>query len=225
MIREVAKGDGSIGQLLGYHYLWAWAVRLVGTDEQIKSVEERYTRNNYFFSGAVNLRDEDLVITDENDELVFHGRKSFSTGNKISDLTVLDGVLRGTDKHVFAIVPSQQGLIEFGNNWDNLGQRLTQSGSVTIDGIRVPWEEAAGYVDKEFQPLVYNTLNVPTIQLVFANSYLGITQAALDAALSYTTTKTRPWPYGGDNRSRPRRSSTSWIPTASCTPRCKRPKP
>ncbi|OXM43897.1 monooxygenase, partial [Amycolatopsis thailandensis] len=23
--REVARGDGSIGQLLGYHYLWAWA--------------------------------------------------------------------------------------------------------------------------------------------------------------------------------------------------------
>ena len=34
MTREwVAKADGSIGQLLGYHYLWFWAARLVGTRE------------------------------------------------------------------------------------------------------------------------------------------------------------------------------------------------
>ncbi|GAA1398479.1 hypothetical protein GCM10009613_52700 [Pseudonocardia kongjuensis] len=30
VIREVAAGDGSIGQLLGYHLLWFWAARLVG---------------------------------------------------------------------------------------------------------------------------------------------------------------------------------------------------
>ena len=29
-------------------------------------------------------------------------------------------------------------------------------------------------MDKAFQPRVYNTLNVPTIQLVFVNFYLGI---------------------------------------------------
>nr|WP_211896422.1 acyl-CoA dehydrogenase family protein [Saccharopolyspora erythraea] len=198
--RAVAAGDGSIGQLLGYHYLWAWAVRLVGTPEQIAAVEELYTTNDHFFGGAVNPRDHDLVITDEGDDLVYNGRKSFSTGSKVSDLTVLEGVIEGTDKHVFAIVPSQQDGIVFNDDWDNLGQRLTESGSVEIRGVRVPWESAAGYVDKQFQPLTYNTLNLPTIQLVFANFYLGIAQGALRYATSYTTEKTRPWPYGGDNK-------------------------
>ncbi|MEU6130225.1 acyl-CoA dehydrogenase family protein [Saccharopolyspora sp. NPDC047091] len=201
VIREVAQGDGSIGQLLGYHYLWAWAVRLVGTDAQIDAVERLYTENDLFFGGAVNPRDSDVVITDEGDEIVYTGRKSFSTGGKVSDLTVLEGVLDGTDKHIFAIVPSDQEAIVFGDDWDNLGQRLTESGSVEIRGVRVPWESAAGYVDKEFQPLVYNTLNTPTIQLVFANFYLGIAQGALDAATAYTRDKTRPWPYGGDDKS------------------------
>jgi alkylation response protein AidB-like acyl-CoA dehydrogenase len=194
--REIAKGDGSIGQLLGYHYLWAWAARLVATDDQIASVEELYTRNNLFFGGAVNPRDNDLTVRDEGDEIVFNGRKSFSTGSKVSDLTVLEG----TDKHIFAIVPSQQQGIVFNDDWDNLGQRLTESGSVEIRDVRVTWEQAAGYVDKEFRPLTYNTLNVPTIQLVFANFYLGIAQGALDAATAYTRDKTRPWPYGGDNK-------------------------
>ncbi len=203
VVRAVAAGDGSIGQLLGYHYLWAWAARLVGTPEQIAAVEQLYTENNFFFGGAVNPRDDDLVITVEGDELVFTGRKSFSTGGRISDLTVLEGVIEGTDKHVFAIVPTAQDAIVFAGDWDNLGQRLTESGAVEINGVRVPWESAAGYVKQadgsfEFQPRVYNTLNVPLIQIIFANFYIGIAEGALKTAATYTRDTTRAWPYAGD---------------------------
>jgi alkylation response protein AidB-like acyl-CoA dehydrogenase len=200
VIRAVARGDGSIGQVLGYHYLWAWAARLVGTDEQIAAIEELYTANDYVFGGAVNPRDSDLVIREDGDDLVFSGRKSFSTGGQISDLTVLEGVLEGTETHIFAIVLTAQEGIVFGNDWDNLGQRLTESGSVEIRDVRVPWAAAAGFVDRVFQPLTYNTLNVPTIQLVFANFYLGIAQGALETASAYTRSTTRPWPYGGDDK-------------------------
>jgi alkylation response protein AidB-like acyl-CoA dehydrogenase len=202
VIRIVARGDGSIGQLLGYHYLWAWAARLVGTDEQIAAVEELYTTNNFLFGGAVNPRDSDLTVVEEGDELVFTGNKSFSTGGQVADLTVLEGVLAGTDTHIFAIVPTDQPGIVFGDDWDNLGQRLTEFGSVAIQGVRVPWAAAAGFVEKVFQPLIYNTLNVPAIQLVFTNFYLGITQGALETASAYTRTSTRAWPYGGDNKDR-----------------------
>ena len=201
VIRAVARGDGSIGQVLGYHYLWAWAARLVATDDQIAAVEELYTRNAFLFGGAVNPRDSDLTIREEGDELVYSGRKSFSTGGQISDLTVLEGVLEGTDTHIFAIVPTAQDGIVFADDWDSLGQRLTESGSVEIRDVRVPWTDAAGFVDRQFQPLVYNTLNVPAIQLVFANFYLGIAQGALETASAYTRSRTRPWPYGGDNKS------------------------
>lgn len=202
VIRTVARGDGSIGQVLGYHYLWAWAARLVATDEQITAVEELYTSNNFLFGGAVNPRDSDLTIREDGDDLVFSGRKSFSTGGQISDLTVLEGVLDGTDTHIFAIVPTAQEGIVFGGDWDSLGQRLTESGSVEIRDVRVPWASAAGFVEREFTPLVYNTLNVPTIQLVFANFYLGIAQGALETASAYTRTTTRAWPYGGDDKER-----------------------
>ncbi|MFJ4997257.1 acyl-CoA dehydrogenase family protein [Microbacterium sp. NPDC088619] len=200
VIRAVARGDGSLGQVLGYHYLWAWAARLVGTEEQIAAVEELYTANDLVFGGAVNPRDSDLVVREDGDDLVFSGRKSFSTGGQISDLTVLEGVLEGTETHIFAIVPTAQEGIVFANDWDNLGQRLTESGSVEIRDVRVPWSAAAGFVDRVFQPLTYNTLNVPTIQLVFANFYLGIAQGALETASAYTRSTTRPWPYGGDDK-------------------------
>lgn len=207
VIRTISRGDGSIGQLLGYHYLWAWAARLVATDGQIAAVEELYTSGNLLFGGAVNPRDGDLTISEDGDELVFNGRKSFSTGGRISDLTVLEGVLEGSDTHIFAIVPTETPGIAFAGDWDNLGQRLTESGSVEIRDVRIGWASAAGFTGRVFQPLVYNTLNVPTIQLVFANLYLGIAQGALDTAAEYTRTTTRAWPYGGDDKER---ASEEW---------------
>ncbi|MEU0306224.1 acyl-CoA dehydrogenase family protein [Streptomyces cyaneofuscatus] len=197
VIREVAKADGSIGQLLGYHYLWNWAARLVGTREQWEHVEVEAVRQTWFFGGAVNPRDSDVVVTEDGDDLVFTGAKTFSTGSKVSDVTVLEGVLEGTDQHIFAIVPSDSEGLVFHDDWDNIGQRLTESGGVTIDGVRTPWASAAGYVDKEFRPRVYNTLNVPTIQLVFISFYLGIAVGALETAATYTRTKARSWLHGG----------------------------
>ncbi|MFE9050353.1 acyl-CoA dehydrogenase family protein [Streptomyces rubiginosohelvolus] len=197
VIREVAKADGSIGQLLGYHYLWNWAARLVGTREQWEHVEAEAVRHTWFFGGAVNPRDSDVVVTEDSDDLVFTGAKTFSTGSKVSDVTVLEGVLEGTDRHIFAIVPSDSPGLTFHDDWDNIGQRLTESGGVTIDGVRTPWASAAGYVDKEFRPRVYNTLNVPTIQLVFISFYLGIAAGALETAATYTRTKARSWLHGG----------------------------
>ncbi|GAY08200.1 acyl-CoA dehydrogenase family protein [Pseudonocardia sp. N23] len=200
VVREIAAADGSIGQLLGYHYLWNWAARLVGTPEQIEAVEADAARNRWFFGGAVNPRDSDVRIRDEGDRIVFNGRKSFSTGSKVSDVTVLEGVLEGTDTHVFAIVPSDQPGITFHDDWDNIGQRLTESGGVTISEVGVPWAAAAGFVGKTFQPRVYNTLNVPTIQLVFVSFYLGIARGALETATGYTRTQSRSWLHGGHDR-------------------------
>ena len=192
VIRTVAAADGSIGQLLGYHLLWFWAARLVGTPEQIEAVEADATKNKWFFGGAVNPRDNDVAVTDEGDTIVFDGAKSFSTGSRVSDVTVLEGALQD-GQHVFAIVPSNIEGLTFHDDWDNIGLRQTESGSVTIDKVRVDWASAAGFVDKAFQPRVYNTLNVPTIQLVFINFYLGIARGALEEAASYTKTKTRAW--------------------------------
>lgn len=77
LIREVAKTDGSLGMLLGYHLLWSTTANVVGTEEQQDSIQEVIIRNNYFVGGAVNPRDNDLKITSEGDELVFDGFKNF----------------------------------------------------------------------------------------------------------------------------------------------------
>jgi alkylation response protein AidB-like acyl-CoA dehydrogenase len=113
VIREVAKGDGSIGMLLGYHLLWSTTANLVGNNEQRDRFQKLIIENNYFVGGAVNVRDNDTKITDHGDHLTFDGFKNFNTGGVVSDLTVLEGVYSGTENHIFALVPTVQEGIQF----------------------------------------------------------------------------------------------------------------
>ena len=202
VIRRVAEGDGSIGQLLGYHYLWSQLPAFFGTPDQARDIIGEATREAWFFGGAVNPRDADLVAVDQGDHLVVSGHKTFSTGSKVSDVTWLEAAVDGHEDHVFALVASDDPAITFHDGWDALGQRLTESGSVTVQDAVVPWTAALGWVDKAFRPHVYNTLCLVAIQLVFTSFYLGIASGGLQTALEYTRARTRPWPYGGDDRER-----------------------
>ena len=206
VIREVAKGDGSLGMLLGYHLLWSTTANVVGSDDQADAIQQVICENDYYIGGAVNPRDNDLRITSEGDEIVFNGFKNFNTGGVISDLTVLEGVLDGTGDHIFTLVTTDQPGMQFQHNWDSIGMRLTESGSVRLDNIRVPWSDALGWDAEAKRPdprilgLPFASMLLPTIQLVFSNFYLGLAQGALAAAANYTRTSTRPWPYGGDDK-------------------------
>lgn len=53
LIREVAKGDGSIGMLLGYHLLWSTTANIVGNNEQKQRIQKLIIENNYFVGGLL----------------------------------------------------------------------------------------------------------------------------------------------------------------------------
>lgn len=154
--------------LLGYHLLWSTTANVVGTDEQADRFQELIITNNYFLGGAVNPRDSDLKVTDTGDQIVYNGLKHFNTGGVISDLTVLEGVLEGTNDHVYTIVPSQQVGIKFAHNWDNIGMRLTESGSVSIENVSAPWSDALGWDPQKKRPvpgvsdIPFSSLLLPT---------------------------------------------------------------
>ncbi|EPE04437.1 thermophilic desulfurizing enzyme family protein [Ophiostoma piceae UAMH 11346] len=204
VIREIAKGDGSIGMLLGYHLIWAATPNVFGSPEQADRIQKIIITNNYYIGGAVNPRDNDLTIKPEGDKLVFNGLKNFSTGGVISDLTVLEGVVAGSTDHIFALVPTNQPGIKFKHNWDNVGLRLTESGGVQIQDVPIPWEDALGWDVKTKKPdpnilgVPLASIFLPLIQLNFANFYIGIAWGALEFAKDYTRKNTRPWPFGGD---------------------------
>jgi hypothetical protein len=168
MVTIISFLYSSIGMLLGYHLLWSTTANVVGTPEQIERTHELIITNNYFVGGAVNPRDSDLKITSDGDHIVFNGAKHFNTGGVVSDLTVLEGVLEGTDGHIFALVHTRQEGIQFAHNWHNIGLRLTESGGVKIENVRVPWADALGWDEASKKPRediltgAFPTLLLPT---------------------------------------------------------------
>lgn len=108
----------------------------------------------------MNPRDNDLRISIDGENIVFNGAKHFNTGGVISDLTVLEGILEGTNDHIFAVVHTKQPGIQFAHNWHNIGLRLTESGSVKIDNIKAPWTDALGWDAVARKPLP-DVLQIP----------------------------------------------------------------
>ena len=73
--------------------------------------------------------------------------------------------------------------------------------------MRAPWTDALGWDAETKKPLSqilgipFASLLLPSIQLVFANFYIGIALGALDFARKYTVAHTRAGPFGGENKS------------------------
>ncbi|MFJ2113040.1 acyl-CoA dehydrogenase family protein [Streptomyces sp. NPDC087850] len=194
VIREIAAGDGSIGQLLGYHYLLSWNVRFFGDAAHTERLERAAAEGRWLWGGAFNPRDPDVLLTPDGDGFLLEGRKSFATGARVADRLVVGATRADTGEPLVVLVdPGHPGVVRH-DDWDSFGQRLSASGSIEFHAVPVAADAVIGSLSQEEGALSpFATLVTPTIQLIFVHFYLGIAEGALAAARDYTRTTTRPW--------------------------------
>ncbi|GAA3703015.1 acyl-CoA dehydrogenase family protein [Arthrobacter ginkgonis] len=192
-IRAVSAGCAAVGELLGCHLLWAWSVRVGGSGEQIRELEELYTRNNLFFGAATDPGEGSVRVIERDGRLYFNGHKSFASGAPVSDLLVIEG--READGgHVFAIVPTRQDGITFHAPEDAPDPQSLPRGTAVLTDVEAGWDRAARYA-ADATP---KTLAVPLAQQIFAEIYVGIAEGALRTALECA----RPQAADGGDRAR-----------------------
>jgi alkylation response protein AidB-like acyl-CoA dehydrogenase len=193
VIRVIASADGSIANILGWHYAYFWLFTALATPEQRERWEADATRNQWLFAGIVNLRDEPLrAVPDGDAHLRVSGRKSFNTGVPVADQVFLHAALDGGDAF-FGIVGADSPGIELSDDWDTLGQRTTVSGGAQTTDVRLAWADVLGVADGAFQPKIANITPGLISQLLMANFYLGLAQGSLASAVQYTRTNSRSW--------------------------------
>jgi alkylation response protein AidB-like acyl-CoA dehydrogenase len=200
LVRILARGESSIGQLLGYHFVnsqyIAWAIE---DATRANALSRETVANSLYWGAAVNPRDPGLTLTRRGNGYVLNGRKSFSTAARISDYINANAMLDGRTAS-FAVPTNRPGYVT-NDDWDNIGQRLSDSGSVEFRDFPVYEEDLIGGLAAEGDvPPVLSTFNTPLIQLVFVNFYLGTAEGALKAAVDYVRTTTRPWITSGVER-------------------------
>jgi alkylation response protein AidB-like acyl-CoA dehydrogenase len=193
--REFAKVDSSIAHVYSYHNLGVIIPYLFGTVQQRDYYYQETIQQNWFWCNALNPLDQNLKLSREGGSYRLNGFKTFCSGAKDSDILPTMATEEASGKQVIAILPTRRAGIELQNNWDNIGQRQTDSGSVVFNNVLVKPEEILEDQTQINQP--FRTIRACLTQLNLANIYLGIALGALDSARLYTRHCTRPWPTAG----------------------------
>ncbi|CAM5734813.1 acyl-CoA dehydrogenase family protein [Mycolicibacterium aubagnense] len=155
--RRIARGDTSIAHLIGYHYAQTRIASLFGTPAQADALSRKNAAEKLFWGGIQNPRGgSDLVLTRDGNGFRLNGSRTFasgaSTGDQLSVTASLDGGL------VFLSLDVRGGRqgFTFLDDWDNIGQRLTDSGGVRVVDARIEHDEVLGeepFVGSEFHAL------------------------------------------------------------------------
>lgn len=120
---------------------------------------------------------------------VLNGVKTFCSGSVDSDVLLVSALVEGQDEPLLVVIPSKRIGVDIKGDWDNMGQRQTDSGTIIFSNVEVHEEEVLrqGFYASEFSQL---RLNIATF--ILNHVYLGITEGALQSALTYTREQTRP---------------------------------
>lgn len=194
--RIISAADGSLGQLITYHYsngVWSY---ILGNREQWEFIARGVANDGWFQSSISNPRDPRLKLEWDGSDLYVTGRRTFATGAAVSQVMTI--AVWVEDQLVQYQVTADQPGITFNDDWDNLGQRLTASGTLEFNRLRLQEKDRlTGLEEKPESALLRNALRNQFSQLIFVHFYLGIAEGALKQAAIYFRDTVRPWPESG----------------------------
>ncbi|WP_326613387.1 acyl-CoA dehydrogenase family protein [Streptomyces scopuliridis] len=198
--RLVSAGDASIGHLLGYHYLHLWRASLYDNGELSRSLRHDVVTNRLFVAAVSNPRDT-VTATAAGDVLSVSGRGAFATGCAVADRLFISATR--ADREARLVVVARRGAdgISHPPDWDNLGQRLSASGSIVFQDVRVDPSDVLGTFPVEENESSPRWLRLSLVSLAFQAALtqvlVGIVEGALAEAAQYTRERSRPWPASG----------------------------
>lgn len=191
VIRIIARADSSIAQVLAFQYLMLASIRLYATPEQWQFHYKETADKNLWWGNALNPLDERTFAIAEEHGFVISGKKGFCSGAVDSDRLIISAIEQETGRFLVAAVPTEREGIHLNHDWDNMGQRQTDSGGAEFDGLKISNSEVLDNPG----PLssAFSSLRSLIAQLIFTNIYLGISEGALEEARGYTLQNSRVW--------------------------------
>lgn len=191
VVRRLAQADSSVAHVFGFHHLMLATVQLFARPSQWQPWLEQTARHRWFWGNALNPLDDRTLCHAHERWCVLHGQKSFCSGALDSEMLIVSAVDPGTRALVVAALPTQRSGVSVAPDWNNFGQRQTDSGSVTFESVRVELHELLNDPGPLSTP--HSCLRPLVAQLVLTNIYLGIAEAAFHDACHYTLHESRPW--------------------------------
>jgi alkylation response protein AidB-like acyl-CoA dehydrogenase len=191
VVRTFARVDGSLAHLFGFQHLLLATIELFGSNQQRNFYFLETARNRWFWGNALNPLDLATHVVKAGDRYIINGRKGFCSGATDSDHLVISAWDPLQAKLIVAVIPSNRPGLQIKQDWDNFGQRQTDSGTVEFADLDLRDEEILrspgplGSIRASLRPCI--------AQLILSNIYLGLAEGALVEARNYTLAQTRPW--------------------------------
>ncbi len=193
VIAIISAADPSLGQIPQNHYCLLEDIRLQGSEEQKRFFFDLVLAGHRFANalsetGGKNVKEIQTRIVPHADGYRIDGRKGYCTGSLYAHwLGVL--ALDAQDRSQLAFVRRDTPGLVIVDDWDNIGQRTTSSGTVLAQELIVP----AFNLFPTYRSYETPTLAGPFAQLTTAAIDAGIGRAALDDAITFIREQARPW--------------------------------
>ncbi len=193
VIEIVSAADPSLGQIPQNHLGVVAAIRTASDEAQQKLLFAEVLKGARFgnaFSerGSKRVDDFETSFEDKGDHVLVTGRKFYSTGAVLAHFVPIVA-LDGDKRPWYAIAGRDAPGLTVIDDWSSFGQRTTLSGTVLIDRVKVPKTHLVpGYKGYD-RP----TSDGAVFQIILAAVHAGIAKAAIDDAIAFVRTRSRPW--------------------------------
>ncbi|HEX4090709.1 MAG TPA: acyl-CoA dehydrogenase family protein [Trebonia sp.] len=200
-IRELAAADSNLAHSLRNHYAGIENAILDPTPSSPRLLA--LAADGLLFGGAAQKQSgssgpaaEDKVDRVGDDEYLVSGRRYYATGSLYADyLTVPVTLDDGTAQTV--LIESDRPGVELPDDWDGFGQRLTGSGSIVLDAVRITSADFfTRPVTDPARPRYPFTFN----QVYLTSVVAGIGNRALRDAVELVQSRTRNYYHGTAER-------------------------
>ena len=191
IVRRMAQVDSSLAHLFAFHHLQLATIRLFGRDTQIRHWLSETVSQGWFWGNALNPLDKSTrALPGETNGYLFDGRKSFCSGARDSD-QLLASAFDSDGKLLIGVTPTNRAGITVLDDWDNMGQRQTDSGTVIFERVSIASDELLNDPGPLSSP--FACLRPLLAQAILSHIYVGIGEGALQAAREATLAQARPW--------------------------------
>ncbi|EKT4524965.1 SfnB family sulfur acquisition oxidoreductase [Pseudomonas putida] len=193
VVARIAQADAALGQIPQNHFYALEVLRVNGTLHQQQRLYAEVLAGQRFGNALAELgtrtaHDRTTRLIREGDGLRIDGRKFYATGALYAQRIPTSVVDEDGVQHL-VFVPADSPGLKVIDDWSGFGQRTTGSGSVVFDNVPVHREDVVPFQSAFERPTPVG----PLAQILHAAIDTGIARAALDDALHFVRTRSRPW--------------------------------
>ena len=179
-IQTIAQVDSSVAHVYGFHHLLIATVQLFSQSTQYGKWFEQTAKNNLFWGNTLNPLDKRTTAQQISEhEFIFQGDKSFCSGSIDSDILLCSGY-NEAGKLLIGVIPTLREGVSFLGDWNNMGQRQTDSGTSHFEQVKIHKDELLLNPGPLSTP--YSSLRPLIAQLIFVHLFLGVAEGAFEVA-------------------------------------------